>query len=213
MGTCMTNEPTPSAVHESGGLLHGTNSSAQGPRTSTTDASLLQARGAATRRSGPPPRTTRAPACNPGRVPPLTVASRHAHLLRRRTRSPDRRRPAHTGSAHLSVARTAADIVAPSVADADGQANATLGRARHRLAVASGRRDDRAAHVLAVTSRRPACGLNNSLLSLETQLVELARRGLSNAAIAASLVVSVRTVESHLYRARQKLGVSNRRSL
>jgi DNA-binding NarL/FixJ family response regulator len=47
----------------------------------------------------------------------------------------------------------------------------------------------------------------------ETQLVALAARGMSNAEIAERLVVSVRTVESHLYRAMQKLGVSDRREL
>ena len=47
----------------------------------------------------------------------------------------------------------------------------------------------------------------------EEQLVALASRGLSNAEIADQLVLSVRTVESHLYRAMQKLGVSHRREL
>jgi DNA-binding CsgD family transcriptional regulator len=47
----------------------------------------------------------------------------------------------------------------------------------------------------------------------ETQLVELARRGLSNPEIAERLVLSVRTVESHIYNAMQKLGVSDRRDL
>ncbi|RKQ93025.1 AAA ATPase-like protein [Solirubrobacter pauli] len=47
----------------------------------------------------------------------------------------------------------------------------------------------------------------------EAQLVGLAREGLSNAEIADRLVVSVRTVESHLYRAMHKLGVGDRRDL
>jgi DNA-binding CsgD family transcriptional regulator len=47
----------------------------------------------------------------------------------------------------------------------------------------------------------------------EAELVALAREGLSNAEIADRLIVSVRTVESHLYRAMQKLGVSDRRDL
>ena len=51
------------------------------------------------------------------------------------------------------------------------------------------------------------------LTSREAQLVELARQGLSNAQIAERLVLSIRTVESHLYRAMQKLGVSDRHDL
>jgi DNA-binding CsgD family transcriptional regulator len=59
-------------------------------------------------------------------------------------------------------------------------------------------------------------GLDLSAVTLtkrEAQLVALAREGLSNAEIADRLVVSVRTVESHLYRAMNKLGVSDRREL
>ena len=52
-----------------------------------------------------------------------------------------------------------------------------------------------------------------ALTKREAQLVALAREGLSNAEIADRLVVSVRTVESHLYRAMHKLGASNRRDL
>ncbi len=52
-----------------------------------------------------------------------------------------------------------------------------------------------------------------SLTSRERQLVDLASRGLTNAEIADRLVLSVRTVESHLYHAMQKLGVSNRQDL
>ncbi|MGO9752237.1 MAG: response regulator transcription factor, partial [Solirubrobacteraceae bacterium] len=51
------------------------------------------------------------------------------------------------------------------------------------------------------------------LTSREAQLVALARQRLSNAQIAERLVLSVRTVESHLYRAMQKLGVSDRHDL
>ena len=47
----------------------------------------------------------------------------------------------------------------------------------------------------------------------EAQLVDLAARGLTNAEIADRLVLSVRTVESHIYRAMQKLGVNDRREL
>ena len=64
--------------------------------------------------------------------------------------------------------------------------------------------------------RRAFEGLDANAATLtkrESQLVELAREGLSNAEIADRLVVSVRTVESHLYRAMHKLGVSDRRAL
>jgi ATP/maltotriose-dependent transcriptional regulator MalT len=47
----------------------------------------------------------------------------------------------------------------------------------------------------------------------ETQIVERVRRGLSNAEIAGQLVLSVRTVETYVYRAMQKRGVGNRRDL
>lgn len=47
----------------------------------------------------------------------------------------------------------------------------------------------------------------------EAQLIDLASQGLSNAEIADRLVLSVRTVETHLYRGMQKLGVSDRREL
>jgi ATP/maltotriose-dependent transcriptional regulator MalT len=47
----------------------------------------------------------------------------------------------------------------------------------------------------------------------EAQLVTLASQGLTNAEIADRLVLSVRTVETHLYRGMQKLGVRDRRDL
>ena len=52
-----------------------------------------------------------------------------------------------------------------------------------------------------------------SLTDRERQFVELAAEGLTNAEIADRFVLSVRTVESHLYRAMQKLGVKDRREL
>jgi DNA-binding CsgD family transcriptional regulator len=52
-----------------------------------------------------------------------------------------------------------------------------------------------------------------TLTPRESQLVQLASQGLSNVDIAQRLVLSVRTVESHLYRAMQKLGVSDRHEL
>jgi DNA-binding CsgD family transcriptional regulator len=52
-----------------------------------------------------------------------------------------------------------------------------------------------------------------TLTARERQLVDLAARGLSNAEIAELLVLSIRTVESHLYRAMSKLGITNRHQL
>lgn len=51
------------------------------------------------------------------------------------------------------------------------------------------------------------------LTAREAQITDLARRGMTNAEIAQQLVLSVRTVEAHLYRAMHKLGVSDRRLL
>jgi DNA-binding NarL/FixJ family response regulator len=44
----------------------------------------------------------------------------------------------------------------------------------------------------------------------EAEMVHLAARGLSNAQIAETLVISTRTVETHIYRAMRKLGVTDR---
>jgi DNA-binding NarL/FixJ family response regulator len=52
-----------------------------------------------------------------------------------------------------------------------------------------------------------------ALSERERQLAELAAAGRTNAEIAERLVLSVRTVESHIYRAMQKLGVGDRREL
>jgi len=45
----------------------------------------------------------------------------------------------------------------------------------------------------------------------EAQMVQLATRGLTNTEIAGTLVLSSRTVETHIYRAMRKLGVNDRR--
>lgn len=52
-----------------------------------------------------------------------------------------------------------------------------------------------------------------SLTDRERQFVELAAEGLTNGEIADRFVLSVRTVESHMYRAMQKLGIKDRREL
>ena len=62
--------------------------------------------------------------------------------------------------------------------------------------------------VLAAVELAPA-----GLTRRESEIVTLAAAGASNAEIAERLVLSVRTVESHLYRAMQKLGVASRHEL
>jgi DNA-binding CsgD family transcriptional regulator len=59
-------------------------------------------------------------------------------------------------------------------------------------------------------------GLDATAIDLtlrEAQLIELAGQGLSNAEIADRLVISIRTVETHLYRGMQKLGIKDRHNL
>jgi DNA-binding NarL/FixJ family response regulator len=59
-------------------------------------------------------------------------------------------------------------------------------------------------------------GLDGAAVELsprEAQIATLAAGGLSNQEIAEQLVLSVRTVETYVYRAMQKRGVGNRREL
>jgi DNA-binding NarL/FixJ family response regulator len=53
----------------------------------------------------------------------------------------------------------------------------------------------------------------SELTPREAQMVELAARGLTNTEIADRLVLSRRTVETHIYRAMRKLGINDRREL
>lgn len=71
-------------------------------------------------------------------------------------------------------------------------------------------------HALGQGLRRPelpAVGSAVPLTDREHELIRMAGAGLSNADIADRLSLSIRTVETHLYRAMQKLGVSDRREL
>ncbi|MFV2145918.1 helix-turn-helix transcriptional regulator [Isoptericola sp. G70] len=61
--------------------------------------------------------------------------------------------------------------------------------------------------------RTAAAGPEAGLTARETEITALVREGLTNREIASRLFLSVRTVESHLYRAMQKLGASDRREL
>ncbi len=56
-------------------------------------------------------------------------------------------------------------------------------------------------------------GVAVELTPRETQIAALAGRGMSNQEIAEQLVLSVRSVETYVYRAMQKRGVTNRREL
>ena len=52
-----------------------------------------------------------------------------------------------------------------------------------------------------------------ALTQREREIASLSATGVSNAEIAGRLVLSIRTVESHLYRAMRKLGINTRREL
>ena len=64
------------------------------------------------------------------------------------------------------------------------------------------------AHAALANAARPL-----PLTAREREIVTLAADGLTNREIADRLVVSVRTVEGHLYRAGAKLGITDRTQL
>jgi DNA-binding NarL/FixJ family response regulator len=124
----------------------------------------------------------------------------------------------HDGAALLIAAEEMADIGALRYAvEAASDAAAAF--------VAAGRADSarraaaraRELHVPGQGGELPAIdgldGTATELTAREAQLIELASHGLSNAEIADRLVISVRTVETHIYRGMQKLGVNDRRAL
>jgi DNA-binding NarL/FixJ family response regulator len=125
---------------------------------------------------------------------------------------------AHDGAALLAAAEEMAAIGALRYALEAASDAATA-------FVASGRSDSarraaaraRELHVAGQGAEPPVIdGLDTTAVELtprEAQLIDLASQGLSNAEIADRLVLSVRTVETHLYRGMQKLGVSDRREL
>ena len=84
-----------------------------------------------------------------------------------------------------------------------------VGRSRSEAAIDRLRRECEGARspIMAATTAM------RGLTSREAEIVALAARGWSSPAIAEELVLSVRTVESHLYRAFAKLGVSSRSEL
>ncbi|HTU84786.1 MAG TPA: LuxR C-terminal-related transcriptional regulator [Solirubrobacteraceae bacterium] len=72
-------------------------------------------------------------------------------------------------------------------------------------------------HIAGQARPRPVIrGLDADAIELtprEAEVVELARTGLSNGEIAERLVLSKRTIESHMHQAMQKLGIGNRGDL
>ncbi|MCD2194786.1 LuxR C-terminal-related transcriptional regulator [Actinomycetospora endophytica] len=101
-------------------------------------------------------------------------------------------------------------------ADAAGQA-ATTARSAQRLVVAA-RAEERARALAApcedaTTPALQAAGAPIPLSAREREVAVLAGEGLTNRQIAARLHVSVRTVESHVYRACTRLGLPDRSAL
>ncbi|HEY3774798.1 MAG TPA: LuxR C-terminal-related transcriptional regulator [Solirubrobacteraceae bacterium] len=122
------------------------------------------------------------------------------------------------GGALLDVAEEMAEIGALryAVEAASEAASVFLSQGRHDSARRAAARA-RELHVPDQGAPLPLIdGLDATAVELtprQAQLIEFARQGLSNAEIADRLVISVRTVETHLYRGMQKLGISDRHDL
>ncbi|MBC6460189.1 helix-turn-helix domain-containing protein [Actinomadura sp. HBU206391] len=104
------------------------------------------------------------------------------------------------------------------LAAADAAAQAAVAHTRRgqkTLATAASARAHRLAQACdgARTPALTAAARPLPLTTREREIVTLAAHGLPNRAIADRLVVSVRTVEGHLYRAGTKIGTSNRAEL
>ncbi len=153
-----------------------------------------------------------------------TVADRLAELA---TRVDGPRAPAAAAHAAALAADDGAALHAASVQlekmgalllAADAAAQAAAGYVRRDLRGSAQAATTRA-HQLAQAcegARTPALAALTTPLPLtqrEREIVTLAASGLSNRQIADRLVVSVRTVEGHLYRACAKLGASDRAEL
>jgi DNA-binding CsgD family transcriptional regulator len=101
---------------------------------------------------------------------------------------------------------------------AESAASASAAHARRGVRSGADRAAARSAVLAARCEGARTAGLTVSsplqpLSRREREVARLAASGLSNAAIAAQLTVSVRTVESHLYQAFGKLGVARREDL
>jgi DNA-binding CsgD family transcriptional regulator len=107
------------------------------------------------------------------------------------------------------VARTRLDLAVARGLDADGRRDAARAAAdaqalgMHRLA-------ERAAGLLAACGPLRIGGPGGRLSAREAEVLGLLTGGVSNAGIAARLVLSVNTVERHVRNVYVKLGVSNR---
>lgn len=141
-----------------------------------------------------------------GIVPGADLAAAHAAAL-----------AAADGAALDAVAARLAERSAlPAAADAAAQAAAAHERAgaRGRAIAAAARAQDLAQRCDdAVTPALRAAARPLPLTAREREVTSLAAGGLSNREIAERLVVSVRTVEGHLYRACAKLHVDTRGEL
>ncbi|MFC7618179.1 LuxR C-terminal-related transcriptional regulator [Actinokineospora soli] len=121
------------------------------------------------------------------------------------------------GDALLAAATTWEDL-GDLLSAADAAAQAATAHARHGRrgsATAAAARAHKLAAACegATTPALAAAARPLPLTDREREIATLAARGLSNREIADRLVVSVRTVEGHLYRAGHKLGVGDRGGL
>jgi DNA-binding NarL/FixJ family response regulator len=106
-------------------------------------------------------------------------------------------------------------VAAEAAAEASGRWKASGYTARAAAAHAKAARlcPREADHALSFILPLPGTPGLAMLTRREQEVALLACQGLSNTGIAGKLVVSVRTVESHLYSAYGKLGVSDRAEL
>ncbi|WP_435738434.1 LuxR C-terminal-related transcriptional regulator [Cellulosimicrobium sp. PMB13] len=119
---------------------------------------------------------------------------------------------------YLDHGTSGAVIEAMTVLRARGPLARVAVRVAQERAAQEGRRPltaEEAAVLIGADPRtaRPVEGESAGLTARELEIVDLARSGHTNREIASRLFLSVRTVENHLYRAMQKLGVSDRRAL
>ena len=110
------------------------------------------------------------------------------------------------GGAFPPVFRDVADRVM-------AEARAAVGLGADQVSSAAGRLSSDEAIALAFEGPRPSPSAPAGLSARELEVVRLVAEGLSNKAIAASLQLSVRTVESHVRHALGKVGLDNRTQL